>query len=285
MGRTIGIYGLGAVGLAVARRLVSTAVAPYGWRRGAKDDFVAMGGIACDSLSDLLGRCDLLLVCTPSSALRPLVDALLSAPEARTKWLVDLGVAPIEPKRLAAAALARHGVQLLDAPIQGNPPLIEQGKAVVYVSGDQDAGAQVAPTLLRFAAAAPYVGVFGNGSRLKFAANLLMAIHTAAAAEAVAYCRRVGLDASLLLDVCPPIVQSGVLNLRGRTMVERTYRASSGSISGLLESIEIIVQDAGAAQLHLPMLRSVAALLEQAKARGLGNIDSPGLVEVYDRDP
>ena len=281
-GPTVGIYGLGLVGMAIARRLLQAGVVPFGFRRGSKEEFVAAGGSACASALELVERCDAILLCTPPSALQTLVDARFASDAARTTCLVDVGVAPIEPKRALAKTLAARGVHLLDAPIQGNPPLIDQGKSVFYVSGDRGAYDAVRETLLQIGAAAPFIGEFGAGSKLKFAANMLMAMHSTAAAEAVAFCQRSGIDARLLLDVCPQIVQSGVLQIRGRSMIDRSYANVPGSLHGMLDVIETIVDDANGMGMELPMLRSTQKIFERAVALGLADVDSPCVVESYD---
>ena len=63
------------------------------------------------------------------------------------------------------------------------------GDLVVFASGDKAAFAKAAPVLKGFSRAQPYVGEFGNGSKMKFVANHLVAIHNVAAAEALEVAR------------------------------------------------------------------------------------------------
>ena len=71
---------------------------------------------------------------------------------------------------------------------------------VVYASGDRRAYRRVVPVLEAFARAQYYVGAFGAGSKMKFVANLLVAMHNVAAAEAIVLGMKAGLDPAMVLE-------------------------------------------------------------------------------------
>ena len=79
----------------------------------------------------------------------------------------------------------RRGVELLDCPISGTGAQARDKDIVVYASGTRAAYGRVSTVLDAFTRAHYFVGPFGDGSKVKFVANLLVAIHNVAAAEAL----------------------------------------------------------------------------------------------------
>ncbi len=90
---------------------------------------------------------------------------------------------------------------MLDCPLSGTGLQARTKDIAVYASGDRAAYRRVVPVLEGFARAHYYVGPFGNGSKMKFAANLLVAIHNVAAGEAMVLVKKAGLDPALAVKV------------------------------------------------------------------------------------
>ena len=80
----------------------------------------------------------------------------------------------------------------------------------VYASGDEAAFEQCRYVFAAFARATHYLGDFGNGTRMKFVANLLVSMHNVAAAEAMVFGAKAGLDPPRILEV----IGSGAGNSR-----------------------------------------------------------------------
>src|SRR5437016_845489 len=74
-------------------------------------------------------------------------------------------------------------------------------KVVVYASGDPAAIERLQPAFLAFARKVHDLGAYGNGSKMKFVANHLVAIHNVAAAEAMVLGRKAGLDPQRVVEV------------------------------------------------------------------------------------
>lgn len=266
----------------IARKLVAAGTVPFGYRRGDNSAFIEAGGRRCASAAELVELSDVVLLCVPDAALYSLFlgEANVLAHVKAGQAFVDLGVAPIELKLKVRDRLASAGAIFIDAPVMGNPPLIDAGKAVVYMSGEEAACRAVEGELRKFAVAAPYVGKFGDGSKLKYVSNMLLAMHTVAAAEAITYAKRTGLDIGALLEFIPPIAQSGVLGVRGKTMASGTYGKGAGSVSMLLDVVNVIRDDASMSGMELAFLNSAKAFYEKAVSKGLGEMNTESLVEV-----
>ena len=113
---------------------------------------------------------------------------------------------------------------LLDCPISGTGAQAREGDLVVYASGTRAAYRRVSPVLDAFARAHYYVGPFGAGSKMKFVANLLVAIHNVATAEALVLAMKAGLDPGRGREARRRGRRSSrILQLRGPMMVKGDY--------------------------------------------------------------
>src|SRR5580700_5966543 len=100
---------------------------------------------------------------------------------------------------------------------------------------------RVAPVLEGFARAHYYIGEFGAGSKMKFIANLLVAIHNVAAAEAMVLGMKSGLDLNLLLKVISDGAgNSRILELRGPLMAKGDYSKPSMKVDVWQKDMTII---------------------------------------------
>ena len=104
--------------------------------------------------------------------------------------VIETSTLPLAVKRQARDALAGRGTVLLDCPLSGTGGQALAKDVVAYLSGPAQAKARARPVLAAMTRAVHDVGGFGNGSAVKFIANLLVAIHNVAAAEALVLAER-----------------------------------------------------------------------------------------------
>src|SRR5581483_9714932 len=146
------------------------------------------------------GEADLLISSLPHApALFEAVDVIVSAARPGL-LLIETSTLPLEAKQNARARLASVGCAMLDAPISGTGSQAHAKDITVFVSGDRADFERGRDVLLHLARSVPYVGPFGAGSKLKLIANLLVAVHIAAAAEALVLGERAGFDPAVLVD-------------------------------------------------------------------------------------
>jgi 3-hydroxyisobutyrate dehydrogenase-like beta-hydroxyacid dehydrogenase len=131
----------------------------------------------------------------------------------------------------------------------------------------------------------PYVGGYGNGTRMKFVANHLVAILNVASAEALLLGRRMGLDVRRVLEVFgpSPVVGTGVMRLRGELMAKRRYRPATMKIAVWQKDMRIIGDMARASGAPTPLFDACAPLFTAALRQGFGDADTASVYEVLDR--
>src|SRR5262245_53924703 len=159
------------------------------------------------------------------------------------------------------------------------------GAWTMFVSGDAKACKAVAPVLAVFTRNAPYVGAFGNGSKMKFIANHLVAIYNVSVGESMTFARRMGLDAQQVWDMFAPspIIGTGVYRLRGKFMVERKYLPATMKVEVWQKDMQVIGDMARAVDCPVPLFSACLPIYNAAMAQGHSQHDTASVCEVLDR--
>ena len=229
MSKHIGIVGLGIMGSAISGNFLKSGYAVTGFDITADrcEELAGKGGTVAGSPGEVAANTDIVLTSLPSSAA---LDAVVSgddgiAAAANTAApVMECSTLPIEDKQRNHDALAAAGVTLLDAPLSGTGAQALNKDLAVYLSGGENAANICAEITEGFARVHYYVGEFGNGSKMKYVANHLVAIHNVAAAEALVLGMKSGLDAQTIFDVISDSAgNSRMFEIRGPMMVADNY--------------------------------------------------------------
>ena len=286
MSGPIGLVGLGIMGSAMAANLVRAGyrVIGYDVRAARLTTLCTQGGSVARSCRDLGRRADVVICSLPSS------DALLetAAELARSRRpppvVIDTSTLPIEVKRQARRRLRARGAVLLDCPVSGTGAQARAKDLIVYASGPRAAYRRVAPVLDGFARAHYYVGAFGQGSKMKFVANLLVAIHNVATAEALVLARKAGLDPALVVKlVGEGAGSSRILQLRGPMMVAGDYADATMTLGNWRKDMAIIGDFARQVGCPTPLFSAAAPIYAAAIDMGLQAEDTAAVCAVLER--
>jgi 3-hydroxyisobutyrate dehydrogenase-like beta-hydroxyacid dehydrogenase len=183
--------------------------------------------------------------------------------------VIDTSTLPIAVKEDARRVLGARGTILLDCPLSGTGAQARTKDLVVYASGDRRAYHRVVPVLQGFARAHYYVGAFGAGSKMKFVANLLVAIHNVAAAEALVLAMKAGLDPAMALKVIADGAGSSrMLQVRGPMMVKGDYSDATMKLEVWQKDMTIIGDFARKLGCPTPLFAASAPLYKAAIGMG-----------------
>jgi len=154
----------------------------------------------CGSMAELCERADVVLLSLPSSA--AVTQAVDEVVEFGRQGLLVIDTSTTDPSTATSAheVLEQHGYTFLDAPVSGGRAGAEKGELTVLVGGDEPTLAAARPILDALTATVIHVGPVGSGQAAKLVNNLLVAIHLAAAREAIALGRAAGLESRTLID-------------------------------------------------------------------------------------
>lgn len=284
-GHVVGVVGLGNMGGTLARHLLEAGAIVAGFDVDAARVavFVALGGTAVASPSEVAGRADRVIVCLPSeSALSTVVsgpDGLVEGARAGVV-IAETSTLPLRAKTAAQELVERSGMTLLDCTISGTGGQAQTKDIVYYASGPLDAYERMEPVLLA-TGRSRHVGPFGNGSKMKYVANLLVSVHTAAAAEALNLATKLGLDRGAALGLLREGAgTSRMLDVRGPMMAAREFPDDSATLALLAKDVTIIQDVARAHGAPTPMLSQVAWLFTAGASMGHAGEDPAVVVEV-----
>jgi L-threonate 2-dehydrogenase len=284
--KTLGVVGLGIMGGAMAEAFLDAGYTVVGYDpvTAAAKRLKRAGGQPLASATEVAERADILITSLASSAaLRDAARGITRASR-RRRVVIEMSTLPIADKEEARRALAKAGIATLDCPVSGTAVRLKQRTWTIFVSGDKRACDRVRPLLRVLADNLPYVGRHGNGTKMKFIANHLVAILNVASAEAMVFGRRMGLDARRVLEIFgpSPVVGTGVFRLRGEMMVKRRYRPPTMKIAVWQKDMRIIGQMARKVGAATPLFRASAPVFTAALKQGYGDADTASVHEVLD---
>jgi 3-hydroxyisobutyrate dehydrogenase-like beta-hydroxyacid dehydrogenase len=195
--------------------------------------------------------------------------------------VVELSTLTIADKLRFESILKKAGHIPLDCPLSGTGAQAKMRDLIVYASGDSRAIARCAGLFGDFARQSADLGVFGNGSRMKFVANYLVAIHNVATAEAMILAERAGLDAKMVIDmVGPGAGGSRMFQMRAPMMVEGVYEPATMKISTWKKDMKIIAEFAEDIGCETPLFTLTQPIYAEAMSMGLGDQDTAAVFEV-----
>jgi len=284
--QTVGMIGLGIMGSAMSYNLLRAGarVVGYDVSARARAGHRRSGGGVAKSARDVARRADIIVTSLPSARALAEVAADLATSAKRGTVVVETSTLPIEVKTAARDALAKRGAILLDCPLSGTGAQARAKDLLIYVSGERAAYTKIAPVLPGFTSAAYYVGPFGAGSKMKFVANLLVAIHNVAAAEAMVLGMKAGLDPALILKVVAGGAGgSRMFQVRGPMMVKGDYSEATMKNEVWQKDMTIIGDFARSLECPTPLFAASAPIYNAAMAMGLGKEDTGAVCKVLEK--
>jgi len=275
----VGVIGLGIMGGAMSANLVKAGFEVRGFdiaasRRAALE---RAGGKAVASVSKVNAK--VIITSLPSAEALHEVSQQLK----RKCIVVETSTLPIEDKARARDALKRKSITLLDCPLSGTGAQARVKDLVVYGSGDRQSFHSVSSVLKGFSRAHYYLGAFGNGSRMKYVANLLVAIHNVSAAEAFVLGMKAGLDPKTIFKVIGDGAGSSrMFQVRGPQMVKGRYGDAAMKVEVWQKDMRIIGEFAARLGVPTPLFNASAALYNAAMAQGHARDDTAAVCAVLE---
>jgi 3-hydroxyisobutyrate dehydrogenase-like beta-hydroxyacid dehydrogenase len=275
---TVGVVGLGLLGHAIASRLIAATHRVVGHDIvGARADALKqLGGETAASASAVAKSVDVVCTVLPSlDAVESVVlgdDGIVAAACPGTTIAQMSTISPALTERLAREVTAR-GLGFLDCPISGTSAMVERGQGVIFVGGERALFDRWEPMLAVVLPRPVYIGRAGQAMTLKLVANLLVALHSAAAAEALVMARQAGLDLGLVLDVLGAgAATSRMLEVRGPLIARGTFPAQM-KLDLFMKDLHLIQDAARAVGAPLPLTDVAERLYASVDAAGHGGED------------
>jgi 2-hydroxy-3-oxopropionate reductase len=284
---SIGFIGLGIMGRPMAKNLLKAghALVVHNRSQAAVQELVGLGARAADSPAAVARAADTIVLMLPNS---PDVEQVALGPHglhegARAGQLVvDMStISPIVSQKVGAA-LGRHGVRMLDAPVSGGEKGAIEGILSIMVGGEKADFEAALPMFQAMGKTITHLGPLGSGGFTKLANQIIVAINLTALAEALTLAAKAGLDIELTLKA----LSGGLAGSRCLDQKTPNYLAHEFKpgfkIDLHYKDLGLIGEAARALGVPLPATALVQELFSTARARGRGGLDHSGIVTVIE---
>lgn len=284
---TVGVIGLGIMGGAIAKNLAAASWRVVGYdidaARNAEAKVAGVETLA--NAAAVAAAADTIITSLPTpAALDSTVQAIAGAKVPR-RVVVEASTFSLDDKARAETALRAAGHVLLDCPLSGTGAQARTRDLVIYASGDKASIAALKPLFADFSRQAYDLGAFGNGSKMKFVANLLVAIHNVASAEAFVLGMKAGLDPRQIYDLIKNGAgNSRVFELRGPFMAQDRYDGDNVTMKvGMWQKDMSVIGDfARKAGVPTPLFSATEPIYAAAMSTGHAGDDTAAVCAVLE---
>lgn len=283
----VGFVGLGKMGLPLAARLVAADFRVVGIDPSSSQSEAAQAaGIHVSDDTSVLATAGIVItaVANEDQAVSLLSTPIYAGGEMAGSTLVLMcTVGPHAARKLAARAAA-VGVAVADAPMTGGVDRAATGELTIFLAADPAVGEGIGTVLRQFGTVVDSGRSVGDGQSFKMVNNMLAITHLTAAAESIAFARRLGLDVDKLLAVLPAgTADSFMLRDRGRRLAEKQDASHVYTFLEILaKDAALISQTALDAGFTAPLATVVREQWRRAMNDGLGRMDDTAIIQVYD---
>lgn len=281
----VGVVGLGIMGGSFARNLVAA-----GWRVIGYDISVARrrelakAGVEIAKDTGALAAATPVIITSlpkPEALVATAKEIIASGVPRRT--IVECSTFTIEDKESVEKLLRGSGHVMLDCPVSGTGSQAKVGDIVIYASGDSRTIAKLEPMFAGFSRKLYDVGAFGHGSRMKYVANLLVAINNVATAEAMVLGMKSGLDPKKILEmISAGAANSRVFELRAPMMMKNDYTSAAMKCSTWQKDMAVIGSFAKKMRVPTPLFDATVPVYRATLKSGHAEHDTAAVCAVLE---
>jgi len=282
----VGIIGLGIMGGAFARNLIAD-----GWNVAGVDtdpkrrkEMTKAGVSVSDSVKELVTAVPIVITSLPSPKALAAVAQEIAQSGAKPRIIIEASTFALDDKLAAESVVRKAGHTMLDCPVSGTGAQAARKDLVVYASGDRKAIEKAMPVFAGFSRKTENLGAFGNGSKMKYVANLLVAIHNVAAAEAMVLGMKAGLEPEQIFKFANGGAgQSRMFEIRGPMMVADDYSEATMKNYVWQKDMAVIGEFANKLGVPTPLFSATLPVSASTMSVGYAEQDTGAVCAVLER--
>ena len=287
MKETLGIVGLGRMGMAAAKKYIAAGyrVSGYARRKEVVEEFTGLGGTFEPSPAAVARKADKVIVYVLNDQqVFDVVTGETGILEGSGPKSIVVCMATIDRDNLETVAkrCSEKSVGFLDCPVTGGPARIEAGTLTLIAAGAKET-LESCRAILEAQGRIVYIGEKpGLGQAVKHCNQLLVGTTQAVTMEVITLARKSGLDARVVCDV----VGSGIAGSDYFRILADSIlgsRSSVGSLGQMCKDVGLVMNDARRARVPLVVASAAQQYYLSALALGLENADTAELIKVVDR--
>ena len=279
----VGVIGVGLLGSAITERLLEKGRDVYAFDANPSqvDRVAELGAVASDSASEVMRRCDDVILSLPTS---DIVRQVLLASEADVREgqaFIDTTTGAPEDAVSTEAWLKDRGASYVEANVAGSSVQQRVGEATLLLGGEAATIDALKGVLDDLSSRHFHLGPVGAASRFKLVHNLILGLHRAVLAEGLTFAESLGFDAEVALQVLRETpAASTVMQTKGKQMATGQYPLQA-RLAQHLKDVGLILDTANSSGAYTPLSQIHETLLQQAQALGLSDSDNSAIIEVF----
>jgi len=281
----VGIVGLGVMGGAFAKNLIADGwqVTGYDVDAGQRKKLAKAGVEIAQDVAALAAAVPVIITSLPHADALRVTVAKLADTKIPSRVVIEASTFALDDKLEARRALRKASHVLLDCPVSGTGAQAKVKDLVIYASGGSAEIKKLKPLFAGFSRRVYDLGEFGNGSRMKYVANLLVAIHNVASAEAIVLGIKAGLAPEQVFKLATAGAgNSRVLELRGPMMVKNRYDGATMKIKLWQKDLAVIGEFAASIGCPTPLFSATLPLYAAAMSTGHAMHDTAAVCAVLE---
>ena len=285
--KTIGVIGLGLMGLPMARQLLAAGFRVKVWNRSMQkvELLVKEGAEKADSVAALAATVDVVILMLADT---PVVEEIMRGKDGVLEVLspdtlvIDMGTTAVVNTRALASDVIAQGGSYLDAPVSGGVIGAQAGNLSVMAGGSLGVFKAALPIFEALGKKITYVGESGSGQIAKAANQVIVGLTIGAVAEGLALAAAAGADPAKVREALDGgFASSRILEVHGQRMVEQAYPAG-GRCSTQRKDMQQALDLADLIGLQLPTTKLCRDQYDKLIADGDADLDHSALYKLYD---
>ena len=286
--KKIGFVGLGIMGKPMAKNLLKAGyeLNVFDINQDAVTEVVAAGGVAAKTAKEVAAQSEAVITMLPNSPhVKTAVLGENGVLEGAKPGLILIDMSSIAPlaAQEVAAAVAKKGVEMIDAPVSGGEPKAIDGTLSIMVGGKQEIFDRCVELLSNMGKSVVRCGDIGAGNTTKLANQIIVALNIAALSEAMVLATKAGVDPELVFNaIRGGLAGSTVMEAKAPMILAGNFKPGFKidlHIKDLANAIET-GHDVG---VPLPLTSSVMEILQALKVDGKGQNDHSGIAMYYEK--
>ncbi len=288
MKETIGLIGLGNMGMGMAKNLLKAGfpLITYDVRKAPLRSIRALGARVARNPKEVAAGAEISIIVVLNYAQIEQVvfgkNGLREGLHPGSAVVVMSTISPSEVKHLSKA-LRNQKVKVLDAPISGGKEGAEAGTLTIMAGGDKAVFEKCRNILAAMGKNVYYLGNLGSGLTLKLVNNLLVAVNGLAVAEAMVLGMKAGLEPRIILEVIPKSAgDSWMFRNRAPQMAKRDFTCR-GELDILLKDLAYVLEMGRTLKIPLVLTAAAKEIFQMASSMGWGKEDDSAVVKVIEK--
>jgi L-threonate 2-dehydrogenase len=281
----VGVVGLGIMGSAFAENLVAAGWRVIGYDIAAprRRALAKQGVDIAKDAGEMARQAAVIILSLPKPSALAETAASIAKAKAPHRVVIEASTFKLADKFAAEKVLRQAGHVLLDCPVSGTGFQAKVKDLVVYASGPTAEINKLRPLFADFTNVVQDLGAFGNGSRMKYIANLLVAVHNVASAEALVMGMKAGLPPEVVYEqVKVGAGNSRIFELRAPMMVKGRYDQPTMKVSIWQKDMDVISSFARELGTPTPLFSATLPIYAAAMSTGYAMQDTASTCAVLE---